>query len=442
ICASGGTAAPPSPQAPARGGIRATTARRLAADVVKGVYRPGEALPRMADLCDRYGVCSRTMRKVLSSLHEDRWLERQLRGYRVAMQTAPPSRNRIVLIARGSQNFRFGGAGAPHLAEEYRYLEQKCIQAGLKLDIVHFDYDTDNRFVDSHGRSTFVPRADSLATTLGFMVWDQGLRGLGLDDLIARLSAYGKPVAILDVDGIDFGKHIQTGSLTRVFTLGRESLCGEVVGRYLLGLGHRTVVFLSCADFLDRYRGIEKEYRKAGLDHGVALVRGDTGVPGSGPVTTRVVAAALSDRNNPLYPLRESIVMNLDRIATSQEALNALYGLERLCEKALSVPHATAWVAESDYVALRALQFLADRGMQVPRDLSVIGFDDIEIAFHNGLTTYNFNIEAIMQAMVEHILRPVPYSPSRGPGKRIVIEGRVISRRTTARAPLRAESTS
>jgi len=43
-------------------------------------------------------------------------------------------------------------------------------------------------------------------------------------------------------------------------------------------------------------------------------------------------------------------------------------------------PIPTAWLAADDYVAAGMLQAAATRGLEVPRDFSLIGYDDIEIA--------------------------------------------------------------
>jgi DNA-binding LacI/PurR family transcriptional regulator len=50
-------------------------------------------------------------------------------------------------------------------------------------------------------------------------------------------------------------------------------------------------------------------------------------------------------------------------------------------------PRTTALLCLSDRLAEGALQAAADRGLELPRDLSVIGFDDAETAARLQLTT-------------------------------------------------------
>lgn len=56
-------------------------------------------------------------------------------------------------------------------------------------------------------------------------------------------------------------------------------------------------------------------------------------------------------------------------------------------EALLNVCRPTAVLATTDVLALTALDVLADRGLRVPEDVSVVGFDDLPAAEKAGLTT-------------------------------------------------------
>jgi DNA-binding LacI/PurR family transcriptional regulator len=87
-------------------------------------------------------------------------------------------------------------------------------------------------------------------------------------------------------------------------------------------------------------------------------------------------------------------------------------------------------VADSDGFALDALAFLAARGVRVPQDISVVGFDDsLEASFYR-LSSYNFNGAAVAEAMLAHVMAP---SRAPGPSQAAEIEGSVTERATTAR---------
>jgi LacI family transcriptional regulator len=78
--------------------------------------------------------------------------------------------------------------------------------------------------------------------------------------------------------------------------------------------------------------------------------------------------------------------------------------LRPLFERALGDRRATAWIGVNDTVALAALAFLRAAGRRVPADLSVVGFDDSNDALRAGLASYDFNLPALAEALVEHVV--------------------------------------
>lgn len=72
-------------------------------------------------------------------------------------------------------------------------------------------------------------------------------------------------------------------------------------------------------------------------------------------------------------------------------------------------PHPTAIFAMSDMQALGCIAAIREAGLRVPEDISVIGYDDLEVSLHTGLTTINQHlVEAgyvAMQALHKQIQR-------------------------------------
>jgi DNA-binding LacI/PurR family transcriptional regulator len=93
----------------------------------------------------------------------------------------------------------------------------------------------------------------------------------------------------------------------------------------------------------------------------------------------------------------------------------------------------TAIFAASDTQALGVIEAARERALRVPEDLSVIGFDDVDIAGHAGLTT-------IRQPLVEsgrqaaRIVEEELADPGRPP-RRHLLEIELMSRNTTAPPP-------
>jgi len=69
----------------------------------------------------------------------------------------------------------------------------------------------------------------------------------------------------------------------------------------------------------------------------------------------------------------------------------------------------TAVVADNDQMALGVLAAFAERGLRVPEDVSVVGFDDIPEAryFRPGLTTVHLDFRRQGRLMVERLLEQV-----------------------------------
>ena len=94
-------------------------------------------------------------------------------------------------------------------------------------------------------------------------------------------------------------------------------------------------------------------------------------------------------------------------------------------------PHRpTAVFASSDMQAMGVLRAAGDLGLRVPDDVSVIGFDDIELSAHLGLTTVRqplfesgrLGVELLLQALAGHA----------GPTRRHTLPLDLVARSTTA----------
>ncbi|MBQ8632004.1 MAG: LacI family DNA-binding transcriptional regulator [Lachnospiraceae bacterium] len=79
------------------------------------------------------------------------------------------------------------------------------------------------------------------------------------------------------------------------------------------------------------------------------------------------------------------------------------HAMEKLLEK---MPEVTAVFAMADVMAIGAIRAICDRGMRVPEDISVIGFDGIDIGRYMmpRLTTIRQHREAIATRSVEVLL--------------------------------------
>ena len=102
--------------------------------------------------------------------------------------------------------------------------------------------------------------------------------------------------------------------------------------------------------------------------------------------------------------------------------------MARLCDEPGGPP--TAVVCANDRLALGALALLAERGLRVPQDVSVIGFDDIDTARHTTppLTTVHVPRVEFADAVFRTLVEDMALAPADRPGRTIRVPTRLILR--------------
>jgi LacI family transcriptional regulator len=144
---------------------------------------------------------------------------------------------------------------------------------------------------------------------------------------------------------------------------------------YLLALGHRRIGFISGRAELEssnrRYRGYCDALERAGILFDEALV-------GCGDYTTETAAKctqALLSLNNP----------------------------------------PTAIFASNDQAAMGVFQVALERGMRIPEDLSVVGFDNIPESKYMGLTTIDQFITEMGFVATQMLIQLINHQPLEEP---------------------------
>jgi DNA-binding LacI/PurR family transcriptional regulator len=95
----------------------------------------------------------------------------------------------------------------------------------------------------------------------------------------------------------------------------------------------------------------------------------------------------------------------------------------------------TALFAYNDISAIGSIRAFQEAGFQVPKDVSVVGFDDIRIAVHNNpsLTTVRQPLQKMGEIAARALLNRIEQHEDWVP--EIVIEPEIVVRNSTARAP-------
>lgn len=97
----------------------------------------------------------------------------------------------------------------------------------------------------------------------------------------------------------------------------------------------------------------------------------------------------------------------------------------------------TAVFAYNDVTAIGALRAIANAGLQVPRDISIVGFDDIPLASAvvPSLTTVAQPIVELATLSTELLISRMRSTDTLQPGKRIMLDTRLVVRESCAPYP-------
>jgi DNA-binding LacI/PurR family transcriptional regulator len=230
---------------------------------------------------------------------------------------------------------------------------------------------------------------------------DQYLRGLAFaqrtDGLLVislpprredarRLSSAAIPVVVVDAHGpaVEGLPHV----------VGDDIAGGEAATRHLFELGHRRIAFVG-DEFDDPFGFTSSRHRFVGFEqaHASAGVR---------PRTDLVALGA-----------------------------HSRYEAGELAARLLATHHRpSAIFAASDTQALGVLSAAREAGLHVPEDLSVVGYDDIEVAAYVGLTTVRQQLFESGRLGAELLLAEIRARSATPPS--IVLAPQVVVRGTTA----------
>ncbi len=422
----------PSHREPAWQAVRAA----MAADLHAKRFGPGATLPHAKVLAVRYGCCHRTLTRAVDSILASGLLKRENRRLVQCMHHATVSHNTIVVVVRGT------GAGSPvpigtwspRNRQQFEALEQCAAETGCRLEVAIYRYESAGLVGPDNARF-LPPRVAERTDILGFMVWSQGLGDLDVVGYVRDLERYGKPIAVLDVGGAGEFSPLMRDRGCRVFGLGVDERCGERVASHLLSLGHQSVDYIGTTPFAPRVVGLRRTFGNAGLADALSVfdVAGDVRSTEREEMEERFggVLDMLARQGPAARDLRDYFAQDQERLVDKALQFARLDSVRPGITAALRAGSATAIVCENDALALHCLRVLRVLGLRVPEDRSVVGFDDEEEAFLSGLSSYNFNVRAVVGAMVDYVLRPASAMPKH-PDVPVTVDGHVRWRATTS----------
>lgn len=264
----------------------------------------------------------------------------------------------------------------PSVVERLRGIEH--VIADSEYDLIVFNVETSSR------RDAYFRNVSRRERVDGLIV----ISLLPSDNDVQRLQQSGAPVVLVDVSHPAFSQVIVD-----------DVHGGRQATEHLLSLGHRKIGFLSDyedSSFYftanrDRFAGYSEALRAAGI------------------------------HLNPAY-----CVHGVHSRSSAFEMASRLLSLSN---------PPTAIFATSDTLAIGVLEAAHERGLRVPHDLSVIGYDDIEIAEYLRLTTIRQSLFESGAEGVKLLLEEIEFTSEQP--KQILLPTELVKRDTTAAPPVR-----
>lgn len=423
----------------------------LQRDILLGTFQPGKPLPLQKELAGHYRASAGSIRKALRHLCAQAVVVPHRKGYAVRPLSTDRSSLKLVLLLHGHYppvvdtgamdvDVRMGTTDI----EFIHVLENECAKSRLGLDKLVFSMRDGTPVFTRYGTRKQTQLTDT-PDTLGYLLPVYN-RSCLQPRVLGTLKRIRKPVALFDeTGGWTPVSELKSHPWFQVFSASISQTCAQHVARYLLCLGHHRIACISPFHrgvwSAARLRGLRDVYDQAGLPDGVVAFtlpeyedRLDFYPDALNHVDLASLRAAYDTWKKKLQPDFTRCYDPLMQHALFQDFFSAEAHLRllSLCREALKHKEITCWVCANDWIATRALPFLSESGVAVPRQISVISFDDSAGAVRNNFTSYNFNISAAVYAMMRFIL---DFDRRKTTRQRPVVEikGRIVERMTTAR---------
>lgn len=409
---------------------------RIHKDILSGFFISGALMPSLKEMRMQYGVSYQTLRKALDCLVSEGMITPEHRTYRTVLFTPNKNHSSVVLI--GWVNPQMEMQSRTPWGEEFlRECENLCSRMKVNLRILKYTASEGPlRFIDQDGNVSTKIKEDG--SVLGYLMWAESPNEL-YRDVLNQLEQFKKPVAVLQEGSqLHLSDVVERNQGVRLFSLATGSNAARNVASYLLEQGHTDIAYISYLHKSDwskaRLCGLQEIYNRHGngarvypctMDkYGFFNELSDQVKDAEHYFPT--ITSSMSNAGMPSMVIR---VLNSIKGKFSAQMVNEVIQayMERLFKKAASIPNISAWVCANDYMATMAIDYIKKN---VDKKIALVGFDDTFIAFRNSLTSYNFNIQGLVQLMLAHILNPSADVAA----KRLIpfeIEGLLVVRNTT-----------
>ncbi len=414
----------------------------IRADILSNTYREAAFLPSIKELHERLHASKGTVRKALAYLERVACITRIGRRYRVCSRPRPRTRSMIAIVSPGNRAGHIA-ISSPRMYDTIGSIERACERRNIQSTLIAYHSATQT-FTTPTGEAIHPGTARHVSDTqLGFIVLKLAFRDPHTRECLSYLAGRRLPIVVLDEGDTPPERLIafaRSSRLVRVFSAGSGVRAGETVGEFLYRSNHRTVAYVT----LDgesyacnaRYEGLRAAMTRGGRSAVVKRFVGEGTGRGAShgyyharPVLTSQMpqpdtANDVTDGGR-TYAFREIRGMSGDMSFYRKR-------LGELPRRILADTTISAWVAFSDELAVACMEAIVNAKKKVPDDISLVGFDNAQVAQVAQLTSYDFNSPGAAEPIVDYIVSPTRFVRQFGNRPITAIPGAVIRRATTA----------
>lgn len=396
-------------------------------DIFNGIFAAGEAMPSLRDLQKTYDVSYKTLRKAMEAISGEGVVAPHKKTYMVPHLKRAHGTLVFIGAPEAASKISFGGYPVTEFLSALRREGGKSM-----INVTVLPFDPDRR------KAVFGNQLGSLhekQSVVGYILWSSMLPERKLDQALqtlremrrpdAKAGSLDKPVAVIDTTwdmAVTNSLHHQAdlaGWAFRIFTVAGQ-LAGRRVGQYLLKHGHRKVAFLSyCHKELwsqHRYRGLLQAFQGAGFGEGVrkfVIEEVDDrfhalpGPPDLEEYRKRSEAfLEASGEAGQTYYADYALEQMMGSVGNYIHQLKMAARVEPILTAVVQEAGLTACVGANDRMALLVRDHFIKRGVRIPREMSVIGFDDSKAATDNDISSYSFTFSEIARKILSYVLSP------------------------------------
>lgn len=374
--------------------------------IARGIYPPGMPLPSLKELSHDPGGNYRTVRKALDRLCEEGLCAHHGSRFLVAEDRSSQASMQVMLI-RSVRYPHHSPETTPRRAYMLHMLQDEAHRRRLVLHETHFSPLYGRMFGSGADMRHASGKLDR-ERLLGVIVWTSGMTDQAFERLLPMLRSWGRPVMLIDETG-KFASLLSTRNPpVGVIRLGDTLHEGRIVAQYLLGKGHRHIACIYPEHHVPlanlRIEGLRSTIDESGPQTSFTFLSGFQAVKvGDNPF--REAVRGFSAKNGTAFQralqgmddaleLAEQEAM--DEAARNMKLVSAdivrRQVMRNLCARVLERGDVSAIVAFNDDCALDALRFMHERGVKVPEDMAIVGFDDSEPSYVGSITSYHHNL--------------------------------------------------